>query len=199
MEEGVAARAAAWSRLIEAVLHIASVGTLVGLLRLVGMLRPGTLLLVRGSEGPIGLPLAATIAVSAALLHAGALLLAWATLGRTISRVRNDRRDDHFDSLLQTARIFLPGYLAAPALLVVAAGLGWSQRRWLPVVVIVWTLLAIAGVLGGRRFARLLDRVRVLGARRGLRVVRIAGPALVVAGAGLAVAGFMAQLLLRLL
>ena len=190
-------RAASSSALLEAALHVAAVGALLGLLRLTSAIRPGTLLLARQNQGVISVPAALGVALAAAALHGLALLAAWAILSRNISRSRNDRRGDAYDSLVRTAEIFAPGYLAAVALLAAASGLGWSERRWLPVVLFVWVLLGAAAALATRRFSHLLDLMRISPGRRAVVVARIVLPALLAAVIGLGIAGLAVQALLR--
>ena len=186
-------------QLLESALHVVGVGALLGLLRLTATLRPGTLLLLRGSEGPIGLAASLGLAAVAALLHGLALLFTWGVLSRSISSMRHDRRGDHFDSLVCTGQAFVPGYLVSAALLAAAMGLGWSDRRWLPVVLMVWGLVIASAALIARRVARLLDLGRVPRAQRAVRMARIAIPALLVALLGLGLAGIVVQALLRVL
>ncbi len=191
--------AASGVALIEAGLHVAGVGALLGLLRLTASLRPGTLLLIRGAHGAIDLAASLGLAFGAALLHALALIVAWGLLGRSLSRARNDRRGDHFDSLLRAAHIFVPGYLILPALLLTAAGLGWSERRWMPLILAVWIMLLLSLIACGRRFAALVEAVRVSYDRRALQVARILVPAFLIALLGLGLAGLAVQALLRAL
>lgn len=183
--------------LLESGLHAASFGTLLGLLRLVGSLRPGTLLLIRGPDGLVGIPAAVGLALATALLHATALLAAWMLLGYAVARVRTDRPDDRWDSLVQAGRIFIPGYLVGAALALAAASLSWSQQRWGTVVILVWSVLLMTSALIGRRLLTLLGRPRVTLRLPLLKRLRIALPALLTAGAGLAIAGFVTQALLR--
>ena len=185
--------------LLEAGLHAASFGTLLGLLRLVGSLRPGTLLPIRGPDGLVGIPAAVGLALATALLHAAALLAAWMLLGYAIARVRTDRPGDRWDSLVQTGRIFVPGYLIAGALALAAASLSWSQQRWGTVVILIWGVLLVASALIGRRLLMLLGRPQVTPRLPLLKRLRIALPALLTAAAGLAIAGFVAQALLRVI
>jgi hypothetical protein len=190
--------AAGASVLMDAALHVASVGALLGLLRLTGALRPETLLLARPNQGAIGVPAALGVALAAALLHGLALLAVWGILSRGVSRSRDDRRGDTYDSLVRTAEIFGPGYLAAVALLAAASGLAWSERRWLLVVLFVWAMLGAAAVLAMRRFWRLLDHMRI-SRRRAAVAARILLPALLAAVAGLGIAGLIVQALLRVI
>ncbi len=183
--------------LLEAGLHAASLGALLGLLRLVGSLRPGTLLLIRGPDGLVGIPAAVGLALATALLHATALLAAWMLLGYAVARVRTDQPGDRWDSLVQAGRIFVPGYLIVGALALGAASLSWSQQRWETVVLLIWGVLLVAGALIGRRLLILLGRPRVTPGPPLLRRLRIALPFLLTAAAGLAIAGFLAQALLR--
>ena len=185
-------------RLFEAGLQVGAVGALLGLLRLVGMLRPGTLLLIRGQAGAIDAPSALLLAAGAALVHALALVVAWLVLSRSLARARrHDSRGDRAASLLRVAQALTPGYLAGLALLVAGVGLNWSERRWLPVVALVWGLLLIGGVWIGRRLVGLLHDAPISRERRALRLAWIVLPALLVALVGLGLAGLAVQALLR--
>ena len=113
--------------------------------------------------------------------------------------MRHDRRGDHFDTLVRTGQAFVPGYLVGAALVAAAVGLGWSDRRWLPVVLLIWALLLASAALIGRRVVRLLDLGHVRGARRAVQVARITVPALLVALLSLGLAGIVVQALLRVL
>lgn len=191
--------AASGAALVEAGLHVGGVGALIGLLRLTASLRPGTLLLIRGTHGAIGLATALALALGAALLHALALLVVWMILGRSISRARNDRRGDHFDSLLQAAHVFIPAYLVLPALLLAASGLDWSERRWLPLAMAIWGILLLSLIACGRRFGALMAAVRLSYDRRAVQIARILVPAFLIALLGLGLAGLAVQALLRAL
>jgi hypothetical protein len=183
--------------LFEAGLHAAAFGALLGLLRLTTTLRPGTLLLVRGSEGSVGWGAALGLAATAALLHALAMLAAWSVLGLGIAQVRNDRPGDRYDSLVRAGVIVLPGYLTAVTLLIAAAGLGWGERRWIVLVFVVWALLIVTGIAVVRRFVASLDALRVSRSRRGAQVARITVPALIVALITHGLAGLAVQALLK--
>lgn len=187
------------SALVEAAVHVMGVGALLGLLRLAGSLRPATLLLLRSPARPLGLAPAITIAVVAALLHALVLLLVWALLSRNVSRARNDRRGDHFDSLLRTAEIFAPGYLASVALVVTFGAMAWSERRWMPAALLIWLILVASAALVGRRGRQLFAALRLPITRRAVNIGRIVVPALLLAIAGFGLAGSVVRAMLAAL
>jgi hypothetical protein len=177
-------------------LLVAGVGALLGLLRLAGQLRPGTLLLIRGSDGPISLAGALVVAAASALLHGAALVVAWQILGRTVAAARKDRPGDVADRLGRLAIIFWPGYAVLGALLLVMGSLGAGERRWVAVVALVWIILLGSTVVAARRLAALLEAFRLRGERPGVMLVRIVLPAFLIALAGLGVAGLVVQRLL---
>ncbi len=191
------AEATGSAALAESALHVFSVGALFGLLRLTTTLRPGTLLLLRGREGTIGLPAAVAIALVAATLHGLALLIVWSILSRNLSRARNAQRGDHFDSFVRMGRVFIPGYAVSAALLLAAGALGWSEQRWLPVALAIWVTLLASAALIARRMLRLFDLVRVSTRRRATEVARIIVAPLIAAVLGLGLAGIVVQALLR--
>ncbi|HZG66658.1 MAG TPA: hypothetical protein VEZ12_07930, partial [Herpetosiphonaceae bacterium] len=183
-------------QLLEHGLLVGGAGALLGLLRLAGQLRPGTLLLIRGSDGPISLGGALVVAAASALLHGIALVVAWQILGRTVAAARNDRPGDVADSLGRIAIIFWPGYAVLGALLLVMGSLGAGERRWVAVVALVWIILLGSTVVAARRLAALLEAFRLRGERPGVMLVRIVLPAFLIALAGLGVAGLVVQRLL---
>ena len=183
-------------QLLEHGLLVGGAGALLGLLRLAGQLRPGTLLLIRGSDGPISLGGALVVAAASALLHGIALVVAWQILGRTVAAARNDRPGDVADSLGRIAIIFWPGYAVLGALLLVMGSLGAGERRWVAVVALVWIILLGSTFVAARRLAALLEAFRLRGERAGVILVRIVLPALLVALVGLGVAGLVVQRLL---
>ena len=185
--------------LLEGAVQVMGVGALLGLLRLAGSLRPETLLLIRTSGRPLGAVPAIAIAGVAALLHALVLLVVWGVLSHRVSLARSDRRGDYFDSLLRTASIFVPGYFAGASLALTLLTLGWSQRRWMPVAVVVWVLLGVAAALIGRRGWELLRSLRLPIQRRAVYIGGIAVPVLLVAVAGLGLAGSLVRALLAAL
>lgn len=187
------------SALVEAAVHVMGVGALLGLLRLAGSLRPATLLLLRSPGRPLGIAPAIAIAVVAALLHALVLLLVWALLSRNVSRARNDRRGDHFDSLLRTAEIFAPGYLASVALVVTFGAMAWSERRWMPAALLIWLILLVSAALVGWRGRQLFGSLRLPITRRAVNVGRIVVPALLLAIAGFGLAGSVVRAMLAAL
>lgn len=181
----------------ESALHVSACGALLGLLRLLGALRPGTLLLLRGARGPIGAPGAVALALLAAGLHALALLIVWIVLSRGIARMRDDRRGDQWDSLVHAGHIFVPGYLLLLGLGLSAAGLGWSDRRWLPFAVLIWLVILASGGLMLRRLLRLLESLHFPPRQRLARLAWLVLPALLAALLGLGAAGAAVQGLLR--
>ncbi len=183
--------------LVESALHVVSVGAMIGLLRLLAAVRPGTLLLLRGSSGSLSLTRGLVIAAIAAALHALALIVIWLMLGRTLSRRRNDRQGDLFDSLVRATTLLTPGYISGLALVLVAASVNFSERRWLPIVVVVWALLLGALALSLRRLRRLLDTMRVARRQRGVHVAQILVPVLIAGILGIGLAGLAMQALLR--
>jgi L-asparagine transporter-like permease len=137
------------------------------------------------------------IAAIVAALHALALLVIWVILGRTLSRQRNDRQGDLFDSLVRATTLLTPAYITGLALVLVAASVNFSERRWLPIVVTVWALLLGALALSLRRLRRLLDTMRVARRQRGVHVARILVPVLIAGILGIGLAGLAMQVLLR--
>jgi hypothetical protein len=189
------------STLVEAALHPLATGALLGLLRLVGWLRPGTLLLMRGSAGPLGVSGALSVALTAALLHGLALALVWLVLGWQISRLRAQSRGDLFDSLVRVGQIWLPGYIAGGALLLAGAGLGLSPEPWRALATLCWLLLLVAAVWVGRRIAQLLAAPWALpelpAAQRTRTLARLLLITLVGATLGLGLAGIATAAMLR--
>ncbi len=183
-------------QLLEYGIGVGGVGALIGLLRLAGQLRPGTLLLIRGTNGSITLGGAVIISIVTALLHGLALVGAWQILARSAAAARNDRQDDVPDSLGRLAQIFWPGYSLLLGLLLVALSLGAGEQRWLAVVALVWIILAVSVVIGGRRLMAICDGFRLDDERRGVVLARLIVPAIVVALLGLGVAGYITQRLL---
>lgn len=177
------------SALVEAALHPLAAGVLLGLLRLVGWLRPGTLLLMRGSAGPLGTGGALSVALTAALLHGLALLVVWLILGWQISRVRVQGRGDRFDSLVRAGQLWPPAYLWAAALVLVAGGLGLSPAPWRIVGIVGWALLLGGAALIGRRLWHLLLTVEIAAAQRSRVMARLLLVLIVAAVLGLGLAG----------
>lgn len=185
------------SALIEALLHPLAVGALLGLLRLVGWLRPGTLLLMRGSAGPLGNGGALSVALAAAALHGLALLLVALGLGWQISRVRVRGRGDRFDSLLRAGQLWLPGYLWGGALLLAAAGLGLSPGPWRVIAFVCWAMLLGGAALIGRRLWRMLGELELPAAERIRSSARLLLSLLIGSVLGLGLAGIVTAALLR--
>lgn len=185
------------SQLIEAALHPLAAGVLLGLARLVGWLRPGTLVLMRGSAGPLGMSGALSVALAAALLHGLAALLLWLALGWQIDRVRTAGRGDRFDSLQRAGMIWLPGYVWGVALVLLAAGVGLGPGQWRALVLLSWTLLLLGAALIGRRLWGLLATLEVAAAQRGRVLARLLLLVLVGGTLGLGLAGVVTAALLR--
>lgn len=183
--------------LVETSAHVAGIGALIGLLRLAAALRPSTMLLLRGSAGPLSIPRGLGLAVLIAALHGVALVVVWAVLALNLARERDDRRGDLFDSLLQSGRVFLPGYLAGAGLVVTAAGLNWSAEHWLGIVAVVWLLIAAATAAMLYRLGRLMRTMRIGAEQRSVHTARILVPALITAIAGLGLAGLAIPVVLR--
>jgi hypothetical protein len=183
-------------QLLEYGIAVGGVGALLGLLRLAGQLRPGTLLLIRGSEGPITPAGAALIAIVAALVHGVALVAVWQVLARTVSTVRNDRQGDVADSLGRLASVFWPGYAGAVALVLVSLSLSAADGRWNAVIALVWLILLASIVMAGRRLIALLDAFGLDDDRRGIIMLRIVLPALLIGLLALGTAGLLVQRLL---
>lgn len=183
------------STLIEAALHPFAAGALLGLLRLVGWLRPSTLLLLRGGDGPLGLAGGVQVAAAATLLHGLALVLVWALSGWQLSRLRVDGRGDIFDSLVRAGRIWVPGYLWGGALLLAALGLPLSPEPWRSVAVLCWVLLLGGAALIGLRLRRQLAAVGLPAPRRSalarLLAILVVGGVLALGLAGIATAALL--------
>lgn len=183
-------------QLLEYGLGVGGVGALVGLLRLAGQLRPGTLLVIRGASGTIAPTGAIVISIATALLHGLALVLAWQILGRTAAAARNDRPGDITDSLGRIAPIFWPGYSLMVGLLLVALSLGAGERRWLAVVALVWIIVLASIVMAARRLVAVYGSFRLRSERQGVLLLRMTLPAVVVGLVGLGLAGLLIQRLL---
>lgn len=185
------------STLVEAALHPVAVGALLGLLRLVGWLRPGTLLLMRGSAGPLDNSGALSVALAAALLHGLALGLVWLVLAWQLSRVRVRGRGDRFDSLVRAGQLWLPGYLSGGALLLAVAGLGLSPGPWRVITIMCWAMLLSGAALIGRRLWQMLSEVELPAPGRARAAARLLLVLLVGSVIGLGLAGIVTAALLR--
>lgn len=185
------------STLIEAALHPFAVGALLGLLRLVGWLRPLTLVALRAAGGQLGLTSALSLALAAAVLHGGALLLMWLALAWMFDRLRATGRGDRFDSFVRTGTVWQPGYLWGAALLVAALGLGLSPRPWIGIALVCWLLLLLGAEMIAVRLWRLLADVEVPARRRRGVFVRLVLVAGAVGAAGLWLAGVATAALVR--
>lgn len=89
------------SLLFEAAVHPFAAGAFLGLLRLVGWLRPTTLSLLRTEGGPIGVGGSVGLVLATALTHGAALLVLWLLIGFQLSHARGDGLGDRFDSLVR--------------------------------------------------------------------------------------------------
>jgi hypothetical protein len=185
------------SRLAEAALHPVAVGVLLGLLRLVGWLRPSTLVLLRGNAGPLGAGGALGVALTAALVHGLALLAIWFALGLQFGRLRVAGRGDRFDSLVRAGSVWLPGYLWGAALLLAALGLRLGGETWRVIAVLCWALLLGGAAQIGRRLWRLLVEVGVPQRKRTAVFARLLLVISVVGVIGLGLAGIVSAALLR--
>lgn len=185
------------SVLLEAALHPFATGAVLGLLRLVGWLRPTTLALMRGDAGPLSLRRAILVALAAALLHGLALLIVWLGAGWQLSRIRTSGRGDLFDSLLRAGWLWLPGYLWGVALALAALGLGLSPAPWNTIAIVCWALVLGGVVLIERRLYRELDEVGVARIRRAVVAGRLYLTIIVSAVLGLGLAGIVTAALLR--
>ncbi len=131
--------------ILEWAAYVALAGSLFGLTRLVVALRPTALLIGRGAAGPITLPGALGLALAAALSFAAPLVVAWWLLAARLARLRNDRPRDPAASHADAGRALLPCYGAALGLGLALLGVGWSDQRWLPMLIGV--LACVAGSL----------------------------------------------------
>lgn len=182
--------------LLEAALHPFAVGVLLGLLRLVGWLRPQTLLLMRDG-GPLSLGSAGSVALAAALLHGCALLVVWLLLSWQFSRVRSDGRGDHFDSLRRAGRLWLPGYVALMALPLAASGLLTGPALWRIIAVVCWALLLGGAAAIVARLWHTLEAVAVPYHKRPLVAARLLAITVLGSVLGLGSAGIVTAALLR--
>ena len=183
--------------LIEAALHPVAAGGWLGLLRLIGWLRPSTLVLIRGDQGPLGWGGSLAVALAAVALHGLAMWAIWMLTGWQLSRVRSADRGDLFDSLVRAGRIWTPGFLWLGAVVVAGLSIDLSPGPWRIAAVACWLLLIAGAALIGRRLWRLLA---VLGVEPGLKT-RVAARllAIIVIGGvlGLGLAGIATAALLR--
>lgn len=176
--------------------EVASIGALLGFLRLVVALRPTALIAGRGEAIALSWIAAGGIALFAALAHSLVLLLAWWLLADRLARLRNDRQGDRFQSLLDAGRTFLPGYLAAIALGLALLGVGWSEQRWLPVVVAIFVLLGLALAAMVRSVLQLRVPLRIRTVAPHQTLLSLFGPPLLAAMVGLWLAGMLVVLVL---
>ncbi len=105
------ALAVARMRAFEMMFYVGGVGAVVGMVRLLGALRPATLLLIRGSAGPIMALDAFLLALATAVTHGLVLILGWLILSWGLGRVRNDMQGAITDTLEHVGRVLLPGYV----------------------------------------------------------------------------------------
>ncbi|MBA3947886.1 MAG: hypothetical protein H0X37_25445 [Herpetosiphonaceae bacterium] len=187
----------ALNHLLEVGGHVAVMGALLGFISLGIALRANALFVGRGERGPIGWGGAVGIAVIAALTHAVGLIVSWWLIGRQLAQLRNDHRGNHFRSLLEAGQALLPGYLAAPALGLVLLGDGFSEQRWVPIMVVVAILLVGALLWSGQRLLRLRAPLRMSHLHERRQLVALLLPAVGAGGAVLVVASLLVRLLLR--
>jgi tetratricopeptide (TPR) repeat protein len=185
------------SLLLESALYPAAAGAWLGLLRLLGWLRPETLRLLRGAEGPLSWVGSLGVAATALALHGLALGLVWLLLGWQLSRARGDGRGDLFDSLVRTGQIWIPGYLWLGAVVFAALALDLSPGPWRIAVVAIWLLLLSGAALVGRRLWRVLSAVGIAGRARSRSAARLFLLLLLGSVLGLGLAGIATAALLR--
>lgn len=181
----------------EAATHVAVIGSLLGLVRLVVLLRPQALLVGRGEGGALSWGGAAALALAAAASHAGVLLLAWWLLGDRLALLRNDQPDHRSLSLVQAGRALLPGYLVIVALGLALASVGLSERRWFPAVALMLAAGGAAVAWAGRQLLALRSPLRISMHRRGRHLVQLLGPPLLAGAVGLWMAGLLVAWLVR--
>lgn len=184
-------------RLASAALHPFAVGACLGLLRLVGWLRPETLVLMRSDSTALGAARAVGVALGTALLHGVALLLVWLMLAWLLSRVRAYGRADRFDSLLRAGEVWQPGYVWGAAFALGALGLGLSPRSWNTIVVVCWALLLLGVFLIERRLWRLLPELGVTSQDRSRLTPRLYFALILTTLISLGLAGAASAALLR--
>jgi hypothetical protein len=147
--------------LLEAALHPAAAGVWLGLLRLIGWLRPSTLVLLRGDQGPLGWGGSLAVALAAVALHGLAMWAVWMITGWQLSRVRSADRGDLFDSLVRAGRVWTPASLWLGATVVAGLSVDLSPGPWRIAATACWLLLLAGAVLVGRRLWRLLHTLGV--------------------------------------
>jgi hypothetical protein len=185
------------SRLASAALHPFAVGACLGLLRLVGWLRPETLVLMRSDTAALSTLSAVGVALGTALLHGCALLFIWLVLAWLLSRVRAYGRADRFDSLLRAGEVWQPGYVWGAAFALGALGLGLSPGAWNTIVVVCWALLLLGVFLIERRLWRLLPDLGVSSQDRSRLAPRLYFALMLAALISLGLAGAVSAALLR--
>lgn len=176
--------------------HIIAIGVLVGLLRLVLLLRPTELLLARSARGPIEPVAALGLTAITAVGHSLAFLLVWALLANMLNRARTDRATDHSSSAAQIGQVLLPGYGVAGALIVAASALSWSERRWTTALIAIALILlgcAVASIWRLNQLARTVQPQRKQPFRLTMQLLV---PAVAVMAAGLFLAATVVRLLL---
>ncbi|GAC1384852.1 MAG: hypothetical protein NVSMB42_03430 [Herpetosiphon sp.] len=183
----------------EYMIHIGIIGAILGLLSLVFALRVRTLLFAGNPGSTFGWSRSLIVTSLAAASHGMVLLGAWWLLGNYIGRRRHDKPFDSAASLADAGALFMPGYFAAPALGLAVLGVGWSQQRWIPVVVGMVALLLVAIAGSGRRFAAASQHFRFTVADSRNYGVRIWGLPAAIVGIGTVLAGWLLRILLRVL
>ena len=181
--------------LLEAALHPFAAGMLLGLLRLVGWLRPSTLVLMRGDAGPIGTGGAIGVALVAALLHGLAMVVVWLVVGYQLHRLRVNDHAGPFDNLMRLGQAWMPGYLWSIALVLAALGLGLSPGPWRTIAIVCWALVLGGAALIGRQLWRILRATAL--ENQPLLIRRTALLAIIAALLGLGLAGIVTAALLR--
>jgi hypothetical protein len=183
--------------LVEASLHPVSAGVWLGLLRLIGWLRPSTLVLLRGDQGPLDWGGSLSVALAAVALHGLAMWVIWLLTGWQISRARSTDRGDLFDSLVRAGRVWTPAYLWLGAVFVAGMSLDLSPGPWRIAAAACWLLIIAGAVLIGQRLWRLLNVLGVEPRRRTQMAALLL--AIIVPGSvlGLGLAGIATAALLR--
>lgn len=183
--------------LVELGSYVAGIGALLGLLRLVIALRPTALLIGRGEAGGLSWLSALGIAFVGAIANSSVLVLLWWKLASVLDHLREDWQGGRLTSLRDTCTALLPGYFVAPALGLALLTVGWSEQRWLPVVLVIALLLGIALLSVVRRILRLFAPLRIDGASPRLQLLALFGPPLLLAALGFWLANRLVVLLLQ--
>jgi hypothetical protein len=193
------ANAQSTTRAWEMASYVAGVGAVIGVLRLIGALRPATLLLVRRERGPLDMLDAVTLALGTAAVHGLVVLVAWLVFAAMLASARNDQHAGIADTLYRAGSVLMPAYWLLGGVAIAAVAVGWSEGRWLPAAGAICAIMLVSAALIWRRIMRLFDLVRVSQRRRTLRVIGIVGPALAIAVGGFVAAGLAMRALLSAL